>query len=71
MLKEHDVVAITVDVPGKGLKSGDVGAVVHCYPGRDTYEVDFVDEYGQAKGVTALSGSQLLRLNLSSLLAAS
>lgn len=71
MLKEHDVVTITVDLPEHGLSAGDVGAVVHCYPGRDAYEVDFVDERGRARGVVTLPGSQLLRLNLSSILVSS
>jgi len=71
MLKEHDVVTVKVDLPESGLSAGDVGAVVHCYPGQDAYEVDFVDERGQAKGVATLPGSRLLRLNLASLLAAS
>lgn len=69
MLKEHDVVTVTVDVPAEGLSSGDVGAIVHCYPDRDTYEVDFLDDQGRSKGVVTLLGSQLLRLNLISLVA--
>ncbi len=67
MLAEHDVVAIVEDLPHDGLSAGDVGAVVHCYPGRDAYEVDFVDEHGRSKGVVTLEGSRLLRLNLLSL----
>ena len=69
MLKEHDVVTVTVDVPAEGLSPGDVGAIVHCYPDRGTYEVDFLDDQGRSKGVVTLSGSQLLRLNLISLVA--
>lgn len=68
-LREHDVVAVTVDVPDQGVAAGDVGAVVHCYPSGETYEVDFVDDHGRGKGVVTLSGAQFLRLNLVSLLA--
>jgi len=67
MLREHDVVAVTAGVPGEGLSAGDVGAVVHCYPSRDAYEVEFVDDHGRTKGVVTLADSQLLRLNLISL----
>ena len=67
MLQEHDVVAVTAAVPEAGLSVGDVGAVVHCYPERDAYEVDFVDENGRGRGVATLSGQQLLRLNFLSL----
>ena len=69
MWKEHDVVTVTVAVPAEGLLAGDVGAIVHCYPDQDAYEVDFLDDRGRSKGVATLSGSQLLRLNLSSLVA--
>ena len=69
MLKEHDVVTVTVDGAADGLSAGDVGAIVHCYPGRDAYEVDFLDDQGRSKGVVTVAGSQLLRLNLTSLVA--
>lgn len=69
MWKEHDVVTVTVDVPAEGLSAGDVGAIVHCYPDQNAYEVDFLDDQGRSKGVATLPGSQLLRLNLISLVA--
>src|SRR5437867_3668574 len=43
MVREHDVVALTEDRPTDGLHRGDVGAIVHCYPGADAYEVEFID----------------------------
>ncbi len=69
MWKEHDVVTVTVDVPAEGLSAGDVGAIVHCYADKNAYEVDFLDDRGRSKGVATLAGSQLLRLNLTSLVA--
>ena len=69
MLKEHDIITVTVDVPAEGLSAGDVGAIVHCYPARDAYEVEFLDDQGRPKGVMTVSGSHLLRLNLISLVA--
>ncbi len=69
MWKEHDVVTVTVDVPAEGLSAGDVGAIVHCYPDQNSYEVDFLDDQGRSKGVVTLLSSQLLRLNLNSLVA--
>lgn len=67
MLKEHDVVAATQDMPDEGLGVGDVGAVVHCYPDADAFEVEFVDEHGHTKCVTTIAGSRLMKLNLLSL----
>jgi len=69
MWKEHDVVTVTVDVSAEGLSAGDVGAIVHCYPDQNTYEVDFLDDQGRSKGVATVCGSHLLRLNLVSLVA--
>ena len=69
MFREHDVVTVMVDVPQQGVTRGDVGAIVHCYAGRDVYEVEVLDEGGRSKGVATLSGAQLLRLNLVSLVA--
>lgn len=41
MVKEHEVVALTEDVPEYGLRRGDVRAVVYRYPAGDIYEVEF------------------------------
>lgn len=70
MLSEHDVVTVQRDFPDKGLRAGDVGAVVHCYAGKDAYEVEFFDEHGTPRGVETLEGAELLRLNLTSLVSA-
>ena len=69
MFSEHAVVTVTVDLPEQGLSAGDVGAVVHCDPEGDSYEVDVLDDHGHPKGVATIAGSQLLKLNLSGLLA--
>jgi len=69
MLREHDTVTVKVDVPEECLRAGDVGAIVHVYPGRDVYEVEVLDDQGRSRGVVTLRGDQLLRLNLNSLVA--
>lgn len=69
MLREHDTVTVKVDVPEERLRAGDVGAIVHVYPGRDVYEVEVLDDQGRSRGVVTLRGDQLLRLNLNSLVA--
>ncbi|MGH8696935.1 MAG: DUF4926 domain-containing protein, partial [Burkholderiales bacterium] len=33
MIGEHDSVVLTKDLPSSGLIAGDVGVVVHVYPG--------------------------------------
>ena len=67
MVKEHDVVALTEDLPADGLHKGDVGAVVHCYQVDEVYEVEFIDEHGRTKRIASIAASQLMRLNLLSL----
>ncbi len=69
MLREHDVVTITEDIPNEGVARGDVGAVVHCYPDQKAYEVEVLDEQGKSKCVVTANEKQLLRLNLKSLVA--
>lgn len=69
MLREHDVVTVTENIPTEGIVRGDVGAVVHCYPDKDAYEVEVLDERGRSKGVVTVLGEQLLRLNIKSLVA--
>ena len=68
MVKEHDVVALTEDVPSDGLRKGDVGAV-HCYQAGDIHEVEFIDERGRTKRIASIPASRLMKLNLLSLTA--
>ncbi len=69
MLREHDVVTITEDIPNEGVARGDVGAVVHCYPDLGVYEIEVLDDQGRSKCVVTAKEKQLLRLNLKSLVA--
>jgi hypothetical protein len=69
MVKEHDVVALTEDVPADGLYKGDVGAVVHCYRAGEIYKVEFIDERGGTKRIASIPASRLMKLNLLSLTA--
>ena len=66
-LREHDTVALTEDRPADQLRRGDVGAVVHVYPGGSPLEVEFIDEKGRTKSVVTVPIQSLLRLNVLSL----
>ncbi len=55
MIQELDPVVLTRDVPEHGLKKGDVGAVVHCYPDRAAIEVEFVTAGGRTVAVLTLT----------------
>ena len=68
-LKEHDIVVLLHDLPQQGLEAGDAGTIVHCYDKVDAYEVEFHDVAGKPRGVFALEGSRLLKLNMNFALA--
>jgi hypothetical protein len=61
-IKLLDVVALTVDIPEKGLVRGQVGTIVEeLAPG--VYEVEFSDtSSGQPYAMLALKAEQLLAL---------
>jgi len=57
-----DVVALTVDLPDKGLLRGQVGTVVETLaPG--VFEVEFSDDQGRTYAQLALAETQLLVLH--------
>lgn len=43
MFKEHDVVTLLEDVSqgGEAAKAGEIGTIVHMYPGTDVFTVEF------------------------------
>lgn len=57
-----DVVALTEDIPDRGLLRGQVGTVVESL-GPDVFEVEFVDNDGQTYATVPLSTRQLLVLH--------
>ncbi len=57
-----DVVALTVDLPDKGLLRGQVGTVVETLS-PDIFEVEFSDDQGHAYAQLALPERQLLVLH--------
>jgi len=59
MIKEHDRIVLTTDIPDEGLEAGDVGTVVHVYPGAEGYEVEFLALDGNTEAVVTLRNSQV------------
>jgi hypothetical protein len=59
MMKEHDRIVLTTDVPERGLRAGDVGTVVHRYSDGRAYEVEFVTLQGQTAAVVTLEAEQV------------
>jgi hypothetical protein len=63
MIKEHDIVVLTADVPEEGLTAGDFGTVVHVYKDGEAYEVEFLTLDGRTAAVATLESSQVRPVN--------
>jgi len=59
MIKEHDRIVLTSDIPGEGLKAGDVGTVVHVYKQGEAFEVEFLTLDGKTAAVATVLSSQV------------
>jgi hypothetical protein len=57
-----DVVALTEDLPERGLLRGQVGTVVE-FLGSDTVEVEFADDDGRTYASLALRPNQVMVLH--------
>ena len=57
-----DVVALTADLPERGLRQGQVGTVVETLDD-GAYEVEFSDNEGRTYATAALKGDRLLVLH--------
>jgi hypothetical protein len=61
-IRRLDVVALTADLPERGLRCGQVGTVVEILsPG--IFEVEFSNDQGHAYAQLALDDSQLMSLH--------
>jgi hypothetical protein len=63
MIREHDCVVLTHDLPDESLQTGDVGTVVHIHAEGKAYEVEFVTLTGQTVVVATMLASQLRPVN--------
>ena len=59
MIKEHDCIVLTANLPDESLEAGDVGTVIHIHPGGAAYEVEFMTMTGQTVAVTTVLPTQL------------
>ena len=59
MIRELDTVVLTRDLDESGLKSGDLGAVVHRYQDGAAFEVEFVTAEGKTVAVLTLNAQDV------------
>ena len=58
MLEEQDRIVLTEDMPGKGLKAGDVGIIAHVHGKEEAYETEFLALDGSTIAVATVPASQ-------------
>ena len=63
MIKEHDCVVLTKDLPEESLEAGDIGTVVHIHKNGAAYEVEFMTLTGETVAIVTLESSQVRPLN--------
>jgi hypothetical protein len=59
MIKEHDVVVLTEDLPDESLKAGDIGTVVHIHENGAGYELEVITLDGETIAIVTLLQSQV------------
>ena len=59
MIKEHDRVVLTTDLPAEKLEAGDVGTVVHIYRDGLAYEVEFFTLDGGTAAVATVEAAHV------------
>jgi Domain of unknown function (DUF4926) len=59
MIKEHDFVVLTEDLPKERLKAGDIGTVVHIHENGAGYELEFMTLTGETIAIVTLLASQV------------
>ena len=63
MIKEHDCVVLTTNVPNEGLEAGDIGTIMHIHKGGGGYEVEFTTLTGETVAVVTLLAGQVRPLS--------
>ncbi|GAB1420422.1 DUF4926 domain-containing protein [Anaerolineales bacterium] len=61
-MQELERVALTEDLPEHGLKTGDIGMIVHVYAEQKGYEVEFVTLNGELVALVSVYPSQIRQL---------
>jgi hypothetical protein len=63
MIKEHDSVVLTRNLPHEHLQSGDIGVVVYVHKGSRAFEVEFITYAGKSLAVVTLEAADIRPVN--------
>lgn len=61
-MNELDTVVLNHDLKGRGLKKGDMGAVVQVYDDGEAFEVEFVTASGKTVALLTLNPSDIRKV---------
>jgi len=67
-IRELDTIVLAHDIAEKGLRLNDIGAVVHCYPGGEAFEVEFVKGEGDTVAVLTLARADIRPIRASEIM---
>lgn len=59
MIREHDQVVLTENLPELALESGDVGVIVHVHAAGEAYEVEFLTLEGETAAIATLPAGKV------------
>ena len=59
MIKEHDFVVLTQDLPEQSLQAGDIGTVINIHENSAGYELEFMTLSGETIAIVTLLASQV------------
>lgn len=63
MIKEHDCVVLTKNLPEENLEAGDIGTIVHIHKNGVAYEVEFMTLTGETVAIVTLEASHVRPFN--------
>lgn len=59
MLREHDRIVLTSDLPAQGLRAGDVGTIIHVHRQGEAFEVEFLTLDGHTFAIATVMPSDI------------
>lgn len=58
--RDLECVQLRADLPDHGLRTGEVGTIVHVFDAADAYLVEFVNEDGSTRALAELTPRQIV-----------
>ncbi|MBM3935012.1 MAG: DUF4926 domain-containing protein [SAR202 cluster bacterium] len=58
-LQEHERAVLTEDIPGEGLKAGDLGTIIHVHGDGIAYVLEFFSVEGDTVAIATAEASQV------------